>query len=93
MNSCILQKISKDDFQLLLTSLEDVFYKSTSTYLKDEIINIVKEYICAFEELSEGEKKSKNVPIYPIFSLNLNSSSFKINPPSFSIKVIHSSNN
>ena len=50
MNSCILQKISKDDFQLLLTSLEDVFYKSTSTYLKDEIINMVKEYIIIYHK-------------------------------------------
>ncbi len=50
MNNSILQKISKDDFQLLLTSLEDVFYKSTSTYLKDEIINIVKEYIIIYHK-------------------------------------------
>ncbi len=50
MNSCILKKISKDDFQLLLTSLEDVFYKSTSNYLKNEIINIVKEYIIIYHK-------------------------------------------
>ena len=50
MNSCILQKIPKDDFQLLLNSLEDVFYKSTPTYLKDEIINIVKEYIIIYHK-------------------------------------------
>ncbi len=50
MNSCILQKISKDDFQLLLTSLEDVFYKSTSNYLKNEIINLVKEYIIIYHK-------------------------------------------
>ena len=50
MNNSIFQKIPKDDFQLLLNSLEDVFYKSTSIYLKDEIINLVKEYIFIYHK-------------------------------------------
>ncbi len=50
MDNSIFQRISKNDFQLLLNSLEDVFYKSTSTYLKDEIINIVKEYIIIYHK-------------------------------------------
>ena len=50
MKNSTFQNIPKDDFQLLLNSLEDVFYKSTSTYLKDEIINMVKEYIIIYHK-------------------------------------------
>lgn len=50
MKNSIFQNIPKDDFQLLLNSLEDVFYKSKSVYLKEEIVNLVKQYIIIYHK-------------------------------------------
>ena len=42
--------ISKDDFQILLNSLEDVFYKTKSLYLKEEIANLLMQYVTIYHK-------------------------------------------
>ena len=42
--------ISKDDFQILLNSLEDVFYKIKSLYLKEEIANLLMQYVIIYHK-------------------------------------------
>lgn len=50
MKNSIFQNIQKEDFQLLLNSLEDVFYESKSVFLKEEIVNLVKQYITIYHK-------------------------------------------
>ena len=42
--------IPKDDFQLLLNSLEDVSYKTESLYLKAVIANLLMQYIIIYHK-------------------------------------------
>lgn len=50
MKNSIFQNIQKEDFQLLLNSLEDVFYKTESLYLKEEIANLLMKYIIIYHK-------------------------------------------